>query len=44
VSEKIQDSKEDTVSCREKQRKNIRNFLRVTGQLEIGKTKNHKIQ
>jgi hypothetical protein len=37
LSEKSQDNKGETVSCREKQRINIRNFQRGTGQLEIQK-------
>jgi hypothetical protein len=44
VSEKSQDNKEETVSCREKQRMNVRNFQRGTGHLEIEKIEYHKIK
>jgi hypothetical protein len=44
VSEKSQEKKGETVSCTQKQRMNIRNLLRGTGHLEIGKTEYHKIK
>jgi hypothetical protein len=44
VIEKSQDNKGETVSCREKQRKNYQNFQRGKGHLEIGKTEYHKIK
>jgi hypothetical protein len=44
VSERSQDNKGETVSCKEKQRMTIRNIQRGSGHMEIGKIEYHKIK